>query len=559
MKDYVSNYQHSEGVYRDILDGEVHRRQTVAARADGSFCVSIYWHVDGAPALKSKNMSLWPIQSFIAEMPPNLRYSFKNILLSGLWYGKQKPDMKLFQNHFIEQAKVLQEGFVVDVDGNDIKFKLVVCGQVADLVAKGPSINCKLFNGKFGCSVCLHPGRRLPGRGNRRVYEHTPQAPPKRDHDTFLTHAQLAEQRGHDVYGVKGTSPVHDILQIPDMVLLDYMHQVLEGEYTRRISKWLSGSCPSTVNLTATKEFLSKKLQSTSLPHDFKRKLRSFQEFHKWKANEKQTLFLHVGLPLLKQFLPPEYFLHHCLLVTAVKLLCEDEVTENQVSIASQMFQSYTRLLPKMFNVTEATYNLHSLAHLPQQVRNHGPLIINSSFVFESMLAHLKRLYHGTRGIPDQIIRQLAIAQHATEHIVKNVQSNVSAKKFTAKLIQPVNSKTEVKLDNGIKFLPPFVQEAPELQYPIQNFPIDTTRVSIAQRMIKDGQVYHSFNYLRKKTFVSYLVQFTEAGDVCFGKVEYFVKDGTNGFAVVNLIKNLKFNVSQKGVPQCEDLVLKEF
>jgi hypothetical protein len=64
-------------------------------------------------------MSLWPIQSFVAEMPPNLRYSFKNILLSGLWYGRKKPEMKVFQNHFVQQVKTLQEGFQLDVDGNE--------------------------------------------------------------------------------------------------------------------------------------------------------------------------------------------------------------------------------------------------------------------------------------------------------------------------------------------------------------------------------------------------------------------------------------------------------
>ena len=102
------------------------------------------------------------------------------------------------------------------------------------------------------------------------------------------------------------------------------------------------------------------------------------------------------------------------------------------------------------------------------------------------MLAHLKRLYHGTRGIPDQIIRQIAIAQHAIEHIVKNVQNNISAKELTAKLIQPVNSKTEFKLDNGIKLLPSFAQEDPELQYQIQNFPTDTTQVTIVCKILQD-------------------------------------------------------------------------
>ena len=71
-------------------------------------------------------------------MPPYLRYSFRNILLSGLWYGRKKPEMKVFQNRFIEQVKTLKDGFRLNVDGEETKFKLAVCGQAADLVAKGP-------------------------------------------------------------------------------------------------------------------------------------------------------------------------------------------------------------------------------------------------------------------------------------------------------------------------------------------------------------------------------------------------------------------------------------
>ena len=432
MQKFVDNYVHCEGVYGDILDGDIYRRQSEVAKADGSFCISLYWHLDGAPALKSKNMSLWPIQSFVAEMPPALRYSFKNIVLSGLWYGKKKPEMQVFQNHFVQQVKVLKEGFWLDIDGIQRKFKILINGQVADLVAKGPSINCKIHNGRFGCSICLHAGRRLPGRGNKIIYEYHSVAPPRRSHSDFLSHANLAQQSGEALYGVKGTSPVHDILEVPDMVLLDYMHQVLEGEYTRRVSKWLNGSCPSNASLLRDVETLSKKLQSTSLPHDFKRKLRSIKEFNKWKANEKQTLFLHVGLPLLKELLPSELFYHHCLLITGIRLLCEDNITETQINIADAMLQNYTRLIPSLLNISEATYNSHSLIHLAKQVRNHGPLILHSAFVFETMLAHLKRLFHVTRGIPDQIIKKLSVAQllgtlskmFMTTHLSKNLQKS---------------------------------------------------------------------------------------------------------------------------------------
>ena len=388
-----------------------------------------------------------------------------------------------------------------------------------------------------------------------------PPPPPRRNHPDVLTHAHLAEQSKEAVFGVKGTSPVHDILEIPDMVLLDYMHQVLEGEYTRRFSKWLSGTCPSefTLDNNITKEDLSRQLQSTSVTHDFNRKLRPIEEFKKWKASEKQTLFLHVGLPVMKGHFPPELFYHHCLLVTGVRLLCEDSITEAQILIADAMLSSYTRLLPTLFDITEATYNSHSLTHLADQVRSHGPLILHSGFVFESMLAHLKRLFHGTRGIPDQIIKKLAVAQHATGHVLKNVQGNDPVEEFAEQLLKPAASKREITLSVGMKFITPLQQQIPDIPHPVEGFPTDTDGLRVAQRMRKGGQVFHSSYYARKKNSVSYLVQFEEGGETCFGKVEYYVKDGNDGFAVVNLLTNLHFNVSQRGLPEPKDPVLKEF
>ena len=127
MQNYVNSFVHHQGTYKDIMDRDVYRRQSEQAKRDGSFCISLYWHLDGAPALKSQNMSLWPIQSFVAEMPPSLRYSFKNIVLSGLWYGKKKPEITVFQNSFVEETKVLAKGF--QIDGIQRKFKVVVNGQ----------------------------------------------------------------------------------------------------------------------------------------------------------------------------------------------------------------------------------------------------------------------------------------------------------------------------------------------------------------------------------------------------------------------------------------------
>lgn len=104
------------------------------------------------------------------------------------------------------------------------------------------------------------------------------------------------------------------------------------------------------------------------LPRDFKRKFCPVEEFGKWTASEKQVLFHHAGLPILKSLLPAEHFYHHSLLVTGIRILCEDEVTNLDIDIADAMLASYTRLLPSLYDERECTYNSHSLTHFPDQV-----------------------------------------------------------------------------------------------------------------------------------------------------------------------------------------------
>lgn len=47
--------------------------------------------------------------------------------------------------------------------------------------------------------------------------------------------------------------------------------------------------------------------------------------------------------------------------------------------------------------------NVHMLRHIPDCVRNWGPMWAYSCFSFESQNGHLKKLYHGTRCMNVQV------------------------------------------------------------------------------------------------------------------------------------------------------------
>lgn len=89
----------------------------------------------------------------------------------------------------------------------------------------------KQFNGEYGCSVCLHPGRRLPN--NARVYLPGTQYP-ERTHAEVVAFGRQAESTNSCIQGILGVSPFSSTLDMVASIPIDYMHNVLEG-----VTKWL--------------------------------------------------------------------------------------------------------------------------------------------------------------------------------------------------------------------------------------------------------------------------------------------------------------------------------
>lgn len=79
--------------------------------------------------------------------------------------------------------------------------------------------------------------------------------------------------------------------------------------------------------------------------------------------------------------------------------------------------------------------------------------------------------------------------------------------------------------------------------------------------MKKNGQVYQSLNYVRKRNYAGYLAQFKVPGveQPSFGEIHCFIKAGRVGHAVVNVLSNSNTNVCQGEHSQPKDLVVKEF
>ena len=112
---------------RDIQDGRVYQKfiqHDPCAR--GKKALLIVVSTDGAPLIKSKKFKK-PLICFLVELPPQERYKFENILLTGLWYGKSKPHVPLFSEHYTSKLFNMANG------SNNVIMKHVnLCHQCAE-------------------------------------------------------------------------------------------------------------------------------------------------------------------------------------------------------------------------------------------------------------------------------------------------------------------------------------------------------------------------------------------------------------------------------------------
>lgn len=436
--------------------------------------------------------------------------------------------------------------------------RIILHGHLADLVAKAPSLCFCQFNGKSGCSICLHPGERIQrGKGRIRIYPYTNQLPPQRTHAQTLVHAQVAERTGKAVFGVKGLSPLLRILDVPCKVLLDYMHLVLAGEFLRRLNIWLDNQSDNGF-LANYKEEIDEAMLNVKFPHDFNRKLRPVSELKRWKDRELQNLFLHASLPIMKPFFPDDSFCHFALLVTAIWLLTNDVITDNDIEIAELLIRSYQRIIPSLYGESEQTYTCHALGHLAEQVRNHGPLILHSSFVFEAMISHLKRQFHGTRGIVAQIVRNLLFAQNSGSFIKKETKEPNKVKSFIEDNIMEKKDKGLHKVGETCSFIRPFKNNPNLPDEVVHCLALEGQQVHQAERMLKDDQVFHSLAYKRRGESCSYIVQFKENDNIEFGTVQYYLLARNTGFAVISKFLK-KGNICSFGLEEQADTMIKLF
>jgi len=131
-------------------------------------------------------------------------------------------------------ANVLKNGMVVENNQN-INVKLV--GVIADAPAMAKIVNMNQFNGYFGCVHCLHPGERLENF-SKTVFPYSKTIKPRLNCD-YLQQVNQAQVLNQTYMGVKGKCWISQFINIPENVILDYMHLSCIGVVKSLMFLWI--------------------------------------------------------------------------------------------------------------------------------------------------------------------------------------------------------------------------------------------------------------------------------------------------------------------------------
>ena len=138
-------------------------------------------------------------------------------------------------------------------------------------------------------------------------------------------------------------------------------------------------------------------------------------------GSELRSWLLFCSLPVLLGVLPQPYITHFALLVASVYLLMSEisqvipynfqgngwaSSTGNIAISICQLWIVICIPVLKWFFLAgdkRCTMNMHLLIHLSQCVQDWGPLWAYSCFQFESVNNYLKKLFHGTCDMSEQV------------------------------------------------------------------------------------------------------------------------------------------------------------
>ena len=536
--DFIDRLQHRHNRIRhnlanfdDIYEGQVYTKLS----QDGEILedhrnISLTWYTDGISIYKSSKFSIWPLYLMINELPFEERTKKESIILAAMWCGEDKPIPNLLLDPLVSSIMELREGIDVKIPNTEIPLHvkgIIICGA-CDLPAKALFLNMNQYNGRFGCQKCKIEGQYLREyRVRVYPYEHLNL---RTDEETRV-HAQQALNTGIAVCGVKGPTVLSSIVyNNMTAITVDPMHCVFEGVVKKLMEFWFSSDfAQQPFSLMQYRNLVDRRLKSITPPSHVARLPRSIsQHLSYWKAHEFQTWLYYYSIPCINDIMNERYFAHYLLLVLGISLLFQTSVSPQDIVIASQALHVYVLRFEPLYGLRYMSNNLHQLLHLPEAVRQFGPLWTTSCFPMEDLNGRLKNLVHGSNSAQLQICSTLAMFLQLTSLKNEKLVEGRPAYEYCKTLDSKYGRIKRHFISDSVYIVGKCTElrEYPTEVLQILNETIEhVTRVFCYQKLLQKKVMYSTVEYTQsKRTNSSFAVYYGSSDEKRIGQIRRFVR-----------------------------------
>ena len=447
----VSNYLNMHGDYYDFVVRErVSKPETLSDIYDGkcykdfvdklpvskkySYSTACF-NSDGAAVYESSTFSIWPIYLMLNEIP--LEYRFKSIIVSGLYFGKHKPDMNTFLRPFVNTMnKLLEKGISCTIKNEKKNIYLYSLVGAVDGEARYDMNGTTRSNGNLGCDWCMHPGHYHDGC---LLYTYDLPKHPLRDQESFLNNILEAAASENTIDGIKYASAL-SFLENFDFVngmVQDYMHCFLLG-IGRQFTNYLLNSLSR--NQYEILDLIFKKFTAC---HQIGRLARPLSEKSKWNAREYENWILYYSIPLLELFVERKKLNNWSKFVNSLYILLKSEIKTEELEESEKMLDEFAKEAQEIYGERCMTFQVHQAAdHICESVRNWGPVWAHNCFYFEGAHRDLLNSIHSANGVTLQILRFINM-----QHTLKIVENYVySEAHLLTKVFCDVLEKEEAQM-----------------------------------------------------------------------------------------------------------------
>lgn len=374
-------------ITESLKDGLLIFNQTVPELKSIPNLISLKIGIDGLPISKSSNLQFWPILFSIDQAV------VKKVHVASLFYGSSKPsDLEDYLSAFVtEMIDLENDGIIYNNKSYTVRIRCIC----ADAPARSFLKRIKNHNAYYGCERCYRKGKWE----KRVIYPIKSQVFPLHTNDTFRNQIH---SKHHE-----GTSPFSKLtLGMITHIPLDYMHLCCLGIMKKLLISW-SEVRPYKLSNQQLK-IISERLVTFrfNIPKEFARKSRSLKDLRHWKATEFRLFLLYVGPAALVSCLEPKRFRHFMLFHCAMYILVSN-CSSSWISFAENLLNNFVMDFPKLYHKDFLSYNLHSVQHLPSDVRCQGPVDNFSCFEFENYMQKLKRMLRKNCNHLAQVVKRI--------------------------------------------------------------------------------------------------------------------------------------------------------